>query len=390
MTVTTTGRPAIRASSRFAIPAHLLVVVLLIAGALTLATALPASGQSRADSAAVLLGTADAMEQHGSEELALALLQYLASRFPDTESGRIAASRAESAEIANGAGGGETELKVWGATYGLWLGVATPLALDAHDAPAYGAGLLLGGPTGFILGRALANSRPVSLGQVRAITWGGTWGAIQGGVVAGIAGIDSSEGVLASMILGSVAGVAGGLAAAQHDISPGTATSATFGSLWGTWFGLGGSILADLEDEAVWATIALTGNAGLAVGAAIGSRVPLGRPRARMISVGGLLGTVGGAGLALVAEVEGAKGAVGMMLFGSALGLTVATAATADYGTDEGSRRPRSGEALLNRHGGEWFAATPLPSPVTGLVANGPGAGERTVSWRVPLLSARF
>ncbi len=338
----------------------------------------------------MLLGTAEAMEQRGSEELALALLQYLASRFPDTESGRIAASRAESIVIAHGARGGETELKVWGATYGIWLGWATPVALDAYDESAYGAGLLLGGPTGFLLGRALANSRPVSLGQARAITWGGTWGAIQGGVVAGMAGIDSDEGVVARMLLVSVLGVAGGLAAAQQDVSPGTATSAMLGSLWGVWFGGAISVLAELEDEAAWTMVALTGNAGLALGAAIGSRVPLSRPRARMISMGGLLGTVGGAGLALIVGAEDEKGVFGMALFGSSLGLGLATAATSDYGTDEGSLRPRAGEALLNRHGGEWFVATPLPSPAVGVAAHGPRVGERRVSWRVPLLSARF
>ncbi|MCE2397841.1 MAG: hypothetical protein J4F34_02175 [Gemmatimonadetes bacterium] len=339
----------------------------------------------------MLLGTAEAMEQHGNEELALALLRYLASRFPDTESGRVAASRAESTKIANGAQGGETELKVWGATYGIWLGVATPIAFDADNAQAYGAGLLLGGPTGFLLGRALANSRPMSLGQARAITWGGTWGGFQGLVFAAVADFDSSEGVLASMILGSVVGVAGGLVAAQQDISPGTATSATLGSLWGTWFGVAGSIMADLDEEVeVFTVIALTGNAGLAAGAVIGSRVPLSRPRARMISVGGLLGTVGAAGLAAIAEVESDNAALGLMLTGGVTGLVIAMGATSDYGTDEGSRRARAGEALLNRHGGEWFVATPLPSPVAGLVARGPGAGERTVSWRVPLLSARF
>ena len=363
---------------------------LLIAAALALAAALPASGQSRADSAAVLLGTAEAMEQRGSEELALALLQYLASRFPDTESGRVAAFRVESTEIANGARGGEIELKVWGATYGVWLGVATPAAFGADARPYYGAGLLLGGPTGFLLGRALANSRPMSLGQARAITWGGTWGGFQGFVIAEAASVGSSERLFTSMLLGSIVGVAGGFAVAQRDISPGTATSAMLGSLWGTWFGVAGSILADLDDEAVWTTIALAGNAGLAAGAAVGSRVPLSRPRARMISVGGLLGTVLGAGLALIAEVDDEEGAVGMALVGGVAGLALGVSLTRDMDIGEAASQPQSGEALLNRHGGEWFVATPLPSPVTRLAARGPQAGEGTISWRVPLLSARF
>ena len=372
---------------------------LVLAGALTLAESLPASGQSRADSAAVLLGTAEAMERRGSEELALALLQYLASRFPDTESGRVAASRAESTKREAGARGGETELKVWGAAYGIWLGLATRAAFGADDQPTNGAALLLGGPTGFLLGRSLANSRPVSPGQARAITWGGAWGGLQGLVVAGIAGKihddDSSERVFTSMLLGSIVGVAGGLAAAQGDISPGTATSAMFGSLWGTWFGVAGAILADLEDQAAWTTVALTGNAGLAVGAAIGSRVPLSRPRAWTVSVGGLLGAFGGAGLALIAGVDNSvddedKGIVGLALAGGVAGLAIAAAATGGDEADGASSRSPSGEALLNRLSGEWFLAKPLPSPVAGLVARGPGAGERTVSWRVPLLSARF
>ena len=112
--------------------------------------------------------------------------------------------------------------------------------------------------------------------------------------------------------------MAAGYAAAQRDISPGTATSATLGSLWGVWCGVAGAILADLDDKDVWGAIALTGNAGLAAGAFIGSRVPLSRPRARVVNVGGLLGTVGGGGLALIADVWDEKAAVGLMLAGSA------------------------------------------------------------------------
>ena len=45
---------------------------------------------------------------------------------------------------------------------------------------AAGVGLLLGAPAGFFASRAYARSRPLSDGQARAITLGGTWGTWQG------------------------------------------------------------------------------------------------------------------------------------------------------------------------------------------------------------------
>ena len=114
----------------------------------------------------------------------------------------------------------------------------------------------------------------------------------------------STEAVVASMIVGSVLGIGGGMLAARREISRGTAKSANLGSLWGLWFGGAGSILFDLGEDPAWATTMLTGNAGLIGGALAGSRWPPSRSPARLISVGGLIGGVAGGGILLIAEPD--------------------------------------------------------------------------------------
>lgn len=212
----------------------------------------PASAQggvAPADSAAVLLVTASEFESHGEGDIAEALYRHIAERFPGTPAAETARARLDAATTARSRGGGETELKVWSALYGIWLGAAVPTALGVDGPEPYGLGLLVGGPTGFLAGRALSNSRPLSLGQARAITWGGTWGALQvmgwanaldlgGGerLIEGDIRIheeQTTEAIFTSMIVGSALGIAGGVVAARRAITPGTSTSAMLGSLWG-------------------------------------------------------------------------------------------------------------------------------------------------------------
>ena len=140
-----------------------------------------------------------------------------------------------------------------------------PTALGSEGPEAYGLGLLVGGPAGFLAGTALANSRPVSLGQARAITWGGTWGTLQGlgwanaldlgggeRLIEGdilIHDDQTLEATMAAAIAGGALGIAGGLLAARREVTPGTSTSAMLGSLWGAWFGLASASLMDVDEN---------------------------------------------------------------------------------------------------------------------------------------------
>ena len=372
----------------------------------------PASTQATApaDSAAVLLATASDFESRGEGDIAVALYRHIADRFPGTPAAETALARLDATTAARSRGGGETELKVWSALYGIWMGVALPAALGVEGPEPYGLGLLTGGPTAFLAGRALANSRPVSLGQARVITWGGTWGALQGMGWANALDLGGGgrliegdiliheeqtvEATFASMIAGGALGIAGGLLAARRQITPGTSTSAMLGSLWGAWFGLASASLTDADDNAVWATMMLAGNAGLAGGAIAGSRWPLTRSRARLISIAGLMGGMGGTGIVLIGQPDDDDTAIATMLAGSIAGLLLGVALTdGEGGEEEPSDDANAGAfpvpgALLNWSGGEWSLSAPLPSPAREPAAR--GEGRDRLIWRVPLVNVRF
>ena len=382
------------------------VTALLAAVALAPA---PASAQvTRADSAAVLLAVAADFENRGERDVAIALYRDIAERFPGTPSAASALARLEASTTAQSRAGGETELKVWSTLYGIWLGMAVPAALDADDPEPYGVGLLLGTPGGFFGGRALARSRPRSLGQTRAITWGGTWGAWQGMGWAHALDLgggerlyddileheqQSTQAVFASMIAGSAVGILGGTLAARREIMPGTSTSAMLGSMWGAWIGFASSILADLDEDPTWATTMLAGNAGLVGGAVAGSRWRLSRSRARLISVGGLIGGVGGLGMVMITQPNDDNLEIGIPLAGSIIGLAVGGALTrGDTGEEDASGNaaaslPMPG-ALMTWSGGEFSLSAPLPAPVRDHSTRVQGPGG--LAWKIPLLNVRF
>ncbi len=369
----------------------------------------PASAQvTRADSAAVLLAAATEFESRGERDVAEALYRHIRARFPGTPAAESVLARLEATTTAQSRAGGETELKVWSTLYGIWLGVAVPAALDADGPEAYGVGLLLGGPGGFFGGRALARSRPLSLGQTRAITWGGTWGAWQGMGWAHALDLGGGErlyddiveheqqsiqAVFASMIAGSAVGILGGTLAARREIMPGTSTSAMLGSMWGAWFGFASSILADLDEDPAWATTMLAGNAGLVGGAVAGSRWRLSRSRARMISIAGVIGGVGGLGTVLITQPNDDDLEIGIPLAGSIVGLAIGGVLTrGDTGEGDASENaatalPMPG-ALLNWSGGEFSLSAPLPAPVRDHSIRMQGLGG--LAWKVPLLNVRF
>ena len=387
-------------------------LLLLVLSTAALSAVRAASAQpTRADSAAVLLAAAEDFADRGADDVAEALYRHIMERFPGTAAAETARTRIEAVTDRRSRAGGEVELKVWSSLYGLWQGVAIPLAAGADDSEFYGLGLLVGGPAGFLTGRALARSRPRSLGQARAITWGGTWGAVQGwgwaraldfgsdpyaydgGVRYG--DDESTEAAVTSMIVGGALGIGGGLALARREITPGEATSAMLGSLWGIWVGFSTAFLADVEGDGLTAAAMIGGNGGLLAGAFVGHRVPIGRGRARMISLGGLVGAFGGAGITLIAQPDGDKAVLGTILASSLAGLAVGAAGTRDDRGETDSSpdleavgSPTPPGSLLRWSDGEWALSTPLPNPA--LQPTPRRGGRDGLVWKIPLLKVRF
>ena len=379
---------------------------LLLVGGLFAATSTPLSAQvarpiSPADSAAVLLEAAADFEARGDTDVAVALYRLIIRRFPDSEAAASAQGQLDQWGVTRSGSSGRTELQVWSALYGLWLGVAIPGMFEADGPEAYGAGLLLGGPTGFMVGRAAARRRPLSLGQARAITWGGTWGTWQGlgwAMALDLGGgeecfgdicyveDESARAVFGSMIAGGLTGIVVGNLLSKRDITDGLATSVNLGSLWGTWFGFAGGLVADLEGDARWTSALIGGNLGLVASALAARRWRPSRSRARLVSIAGLIGGVGGAGIDLLIQPDDDRTLIGIPLATSAVGLFIGLAQTRDAEKDEpGGMEPDA--ALLNLSGGRWGLGTPLPGvlPVPSAIN-----GERDIAVTIPLLSIRF
>lgn len=382
-----------------------LVAALLLIAPCGLSAQVPAA----ADSAAVLLETARDFEARGQGEVAEALYAYIVEQFGATPAAADARAALVSWRTAEPDRSGRVELQVWGTLYGLWLGVAVPTAFGADDAEAYGAGILLGAPAGFLAARAVTRSRSLTEGQTRAITWGGTWGTYQGlgwGEVFDVGTEEfcsdgfcyetgeRTEEQFASMIAGGLVGVVVGGILSRRDIDPGVAQAAHYGSIGGTWVGLAGSTLAGVEeDDNVWALTLLAGNAGLIGGAWAADRFGLSRNRVRLIGLGALLGGLAGVGLDLLIQPDDDKVAVGIPFLLSLGGLGTAAHLTRDYDRASGAGVPGGeygAEALLRFDGDDWSAGIPTPQPTVVRVPDATGRERLRPGLRFTLLSGRF
>ena len=185
---------------------------------------------------------------------------------------------------------------------------------------------------------------------------------------------------------------------ARKPIASGVATTSNFGAFWGTWFGFAGGVMVDLENDKLLSSSLLLGDAGLLAGAVWGSARNITRPRARLISIAGVIGMLGGFGLDMIFTPDNDKVAMGIPLAGSIAGLAIGTAFTSDrslphsaVGAEAAGRDEMGamGSSLLRFNNGKLSLGTPGPFPT--MV---PFDGSRGFSYRpalgINLLSSRL
>lgn len=362
--------------------------------------------QTRADSAAVLLRAAEQLRVEGETGAARAVLELISRQYADTPAGLEAARmmallrRTPEAERS-----GRTELLVFGTTYGAWLGVAAPLALDADSPEAYGVGLLLGAPLGFYAAKQYADAMGPTEGQTRALTFGGTWGTFQGFAMAAVLDLGQSTEIICepdgsfchetddggdvqayvtAAVAGGLLGIGTGAFLARKPITAGTAATVSLGGMWGAWFGFGLAYLANQEGDALITSAMIGGNGALAALGAAAPRWQMSESRARLISVAGIAGGLAGAGLLLIVQPSGDRTEMLFPLTGSAAGLVLGTVWTRDRVARDGLDGGRG--ALINRSGGEWD----LDVPDAALRLEHTAGGRTRTAAYVPLLRARF
>jgi hypothetical protein len=371
-------------------------------GLVSLWPARPIAAQTtRADSAAILLDAATRLERSGRTAAAQDLYAMILARFGGTPAAEQAERLGSRTTGEVSTRGRRVELQVWSTLYGLWLGVAVPAAFGADGPEAYGIGLLIGGPAGFLTGLGLARSREFSDGQTRAITYGGTWGTWQGFGWADVfdwgetSDIDFSisdggtEERFAGMILGGLAGIGVGIALSGRTITDGVATSASLGSLWGSWVGFSIGFLADLRDDDLLAATLLAGNAGIVGSAIVASSANLSRNRARLISIAGVIGGLAGGGIDLIAQPDNENVVLAIPLIGSIAGLTIGALTTRNYDRTASPGGDDFDGALLRLDGGDWDLGAPIPSLVR-VSARAGGRRSARPALGLTLFRARF
>lgn len=290
----------------------------------TVAASPLAAQVSRDDSAAVLLDAARRLELEGQRGAADALLGYLLRNFGGTAAALTADSlmAVRSAQPERG-GSGRVQLMAWGALYGAFLGVAVPAALGADDPAPFGVGLLLGGPGGFLAGRAYADAHSVTAGQAAAMTFGFRWGAWQAMGWRGVFEIGTGETCYpdglggqwcqeevgrspwTAMVLGGVGGLAAGTIIGNRNPSAGRVAFASHGAYWGTWYGFLLATIADVAaDDDMFTAVLAGGDAGLLLGA-IAAPKDVSTGRVWVTSALGMAGVAAGFGLDLIIQPEG-------------------------------------------------------------------------------------
>ena len=337
---------------------------------------------SPADSADVLIGAAESFESNGQWDVAEALYRFIAEHFDATPGAMRAQTRFAALDRRGGERSGSVELRVWGATFGLWLGVAVPFSLGADTPEPYGAGLLLGAPAGYFGGKALAESLSLTKGQARAVTFGGTWGTWQGWGWAGALELGRQETCFAgqcygigsstearggAMVIGGLSGIAVGALLSRKPISEGVASAVSYGAWWGTWFGAITSTLMGFDEEHQRLIGPLVGgNAGLLATALLAPGWNLSRNRARLVSISGVIGALGGLGLDLLLQPDDDKTLAAIPLGTSLLGLALGVVTTrgSDPGPGPADDSPSSlSGALFKLDEGRFGLGFPTPMP---------------------------
>ena len=252
----------------------------------------------------------------------------------------------------------------------------------------------------------MTRARSLTEGQTRAITWGGTWGTFQGlgwSEVLDLGedvfcvddfcyeGGDQTEERFASMVAGGLLGVVVGGILSRRDIDAGVATGAHYGSLVGTWLGVAGALVGGLEeDDDVWTSTLLVGNAGLVGGAWAADHFGWSRNRVRLVGLGALLGGLAGVGIDLLVQPDSDEAVFGIPLATSVAGLATSLYLTRAYDAMPGSPGDAV-DALLSFNGGEgWSVGVPVPVPTLLRAPDENGRDRLSPGLRFTLLTGRF
>ena len=281
----------------------------------------------------------------------------------------------------------------FGTLFTTWLGIGTLVLLDVNE-PGPNGLVLIAGPVGGLLGSlSLTRESELTDGQASLITLGGTWGIWQAVGAANLAGADEKLTVGASMVGGALGlALASGIVSSR-DISPGDATLINFGGIWGTWFAICGAMAVRSRDQDnsnfILSSAMTGGNVGLSTMAVWSTKLNMSRARARLINISGIVGTLYGLGTSILLDMESEDRTFwSLMGLGGMVGLAAGAHFTRNYDTQEGYFTG-GGVGLLNLESAEKRWNVSLP-PITVSPISGIDSRITDVEFRTSLVQVRF
>ena len=334
----------------------------------------------------------------GEYDKALKRLDWLISVYSETTHGQLATDKREEVAILLQqpkpiSGMSRAGLVGFGTLFTTWLGVGTLILLDTEGAVPYGFVLIVGPLSGLIGSLSLTRKSELSDGQASLMTLGGTWGIWQAVGAANLAGAGEKLTVGASMVGGALGLALASSIVKDRDISPGDAALINFGGIWGTWFSICGAMAARNRDQDnsdfILGSAMMGGNIGLSTMAAWSTKLNMSRARARLINIGGVVGTLYGLGANILLDIEpGDRTFWSLMGLGGVVGLTAGAYFTRNYDMQE-SYFTEGGVGLLNVEPAEkqWNLSFPA---ITVSPVGGGNSRISDIELRTSLVQVRF
>jgi hypothetical protein len=228
------------------------------------------------------------------------------------------------------------ELVFFQTLHGIALGAEVCAMAGCDSSQPWVLSMMLGGGAGFATSWHFSR-HGVTPGLSRALTDGVLWGAANGiGLALATDATDHSYATGAFLASGQLAGLGlAGLLYAELEPSAGQVSLTMSGGLWS--LAVFGQLIGAFDphyDPQTWAALLMgTGNAGVLAGALLAHSVPMTTSRVLLIDAGGLLGTLSGLGLAVLAQGDDVHAAATLVpgLLGTLTGLGVAYYLTQDW-----------------------------------------------------------
>ncbi len=222
-------------------------------------------------------------------------------------------------------------LTVFGTLYATWVGLGTGILAESEELVYMG--MIAGPVVGMITTLDWTRGAPLGNGQASLLALGGAWGTWQGIGAAVLAGSGYKTVVGASMGGGALGLAAASSIVGRTWVTAGEATLVNFGGIWGAWFALCAAKSLEVTDsDALLASAMTGGNLGLLKMGVLAPRMGMSGGRARLVNLGGIVGSLYGLGTAVLADLHHRdRPTYAMMLAGGILGLGAGTWFTRDY-----------------------------------------------------------